>query len=1244
MTTHKSHVTSFSEVYRHPCPIRTYPDAIKSLCLIIPTSCLIPTATKLSDMLTLNDASVTANAYSYVIETFLAIIHRIYQRDLVNPNPQHPIKLFMTKIFAKSDIINGQSPEEQILNISATNINPTHIRLEALFSVLGESPNDILESFIDDVKMLKTNSKFVFPETHGRVWAVKVKELKNVKTKHIHNITLGDFNTQIKILNNLDQNSNINVHLQPLMCFSPTTQLYLLSKSHSSLSSSSSSQNEISLDKEYNNVKLPHFPFDGKNTFQISINQWRPDNWGNIIFPWIVKSLDDKGIETRAKFLNTSGCNYMPTYNDVSNLLADNNNYVDQEILSELSEIINAQAKSEDLEQNYDRLINIGNDNAIKLTEDIWKEETRRRFEAAEKLILEVIELDPKDLEEIAKVTIQFKREALIVSILEFFRTVWQKNASICPARLAAIEWFHQHLIKKQNFSFSRKHNHGNLSSFADLMVSNSTAFESLHSLVHMHKDLILARFAILHGGQGSDFHTNPLVTGHAAAGKSFAQKCLIKGMIPGTYHQITKITPAAFTGLTGDPKTDPVATHAMDMQTIFFDDIPPSFLGIDGTNRTKAQAEGGNDNDSNIKSIMTSGQYDLFTMVMSNEDHNLRQRVSINYKTRCVWVGSGNVRRMQIPAPLESRWFCYGVDHDDRKDEKTASDKSDETLSFELKSKLNDFNERFKRNQCFSMIIGLLIEGLKEFMPEIGIDMSTTRQMMHYFKEESKKDGQTKINIEPRKKEQIEFLQIGAVIEDALDRFFDLEISPFHQRNWDPLSIIYLFDHLVSTQEHYSFTFGLVADELENKSKSVVDKALYDYIHTHTKPLNIGQKPPLNIPYPQVQSLNHVAQAGQDEAEQITPSQFSHIMNPKPGSNNLFYEAYIFKNPFTQSKNQKSFNLDYIGQLATWIRPYSMYLVDLTNIQSLLTELMNPTILTTCYINGDLTSNNPRKELIPRLIINDNEIIVAKDTIYEKLILEEKTQWKNQKTSNIKELVKKSMSHFYVEPRTILYGSTILGKPDEFDSFKILKNDIRRVITNYNWRSREVMAKLNCDYDMQDNQQEDLDIDIDRYFITKRRDLALQSGTEMNMMPSPIPIELCRQLLMSQYPIIPKIYPTINHIPINPSQQQQQQQQRGRKRTSAEIRKDSISQLVASKRICVNRNDDMQDNNNNNVNSFNQYRNVMKDRTLIVPNARETYHHNFNALNDKYYLLMFGPKHEDCDDNFKIMFDRMFG
>lgn len=1274
----------YASLKLYPCPTECVFPSV-SMEIVVPVTCLHPSAKRFDEMSMEDDGAIRTHHYSYILETFFAISYRLNQRI------PGQVRLFMTKVVNPTEVDRDGVlilPQERHENRLAPPVPYTHIRIQCISLVPSIGFDAIFKSLVDDV-LNADEKKKQEGESHGTIWAVSGKKLP--LTKFVHRLNEGAFRESIRYVNNISSRADVPIaerikEVQPSQMFAAVRQLSLLFNMRRRI-----------LHPEYVNAIEHKFPFNGKYTFEICPHQWSPVNWQKIAFPWELKPLNQSTMSTRQEFINQrgGGDNIVSAEDFAQFALGGRDPNLVDAILSHsiwtASEFTNSPDK---LAEVYDREVNLLYENTLQLTEDRWKDENRIRYQRVHEIMRSVLEVNPNDKELHDKMYIQLQRDALVASVADFFNTVWQPGSKVCPARKACIKWYHEQLEKSGHFSFTRHRVHTNLSTFGDLMVSNANTLEALYSIAHMHQNVTIFRFAQYHTQLGTPFHANQLVLGQHSAGKSFASDCAKKGMIDGTYECVNKITPAALTGMTGNPLVNPEATHTNDNMMFIFDDVQPSLLNVVGFGQQVRDGQG-NDTTALMKSMMTSGFVDLSTVVI--DEHGHRMKVSVRMKSRTCFFAHSNVEASQLPGPELSRWMLLGVTHDTREDSQTTTDKSNERCTPEMKAKLDIFNERSKRTQCFAAIIGMLIDGLQEFAPEVAIDLTVARHLLVLLNQETSKNNTCDMNLDPRTKERIEFLQIGAMLEDVMDRFFDIEVSPYHKRPWDPLNIIHMLPHLNVLQEHFTFVTGMLSTGFENRSKTVIDRALYAYAlkngHEEIAPPSTSQteQPDVvqnsqaaeNFPMfnpedeekydspPRVDILNldddhifddeivqpDVVQRSV-EVEPIIPAVIPELIDAlppsklctdatippdpkravfkkvhwrtKPGATNSYYPCYVIRAPiYTNSKfpTQESF----ISDLTNWIADSKSIAIDHQTSYSLLKQLCEPTTPVRCFAkdaDGKFDLTNPLTDRVPRLIINQSEIVVAYDRHYAPVAEHGGANWfmNDRKRSGLQQSLEVVLSHNFADGRDFIYGASVKGRPYEYTLMTIPRGHrslygTTHLLRNFAHRPDSVVRAIEASFAEKITripENEELEMDFDRWVVETRWINEFCSEKEKMLLPSPIPVQLMRQVYFSEYLRGTDPY-------VNAQRVQAPVVRRNKRRSNAEIHRDTADAIYAriKPRIAVVEVRPPAITEDDKI--LEEYHEVLTNFSLLAPSPKYTHLPDFDIEDLDLNKLAFG-------------------
>lgn len=1123
--------TTHSFIVANPPDVDELCDGDRKLSLTIPRSALSPTAKCFGEMNF--DMFKNALHYTHVIEIFLAIAYRAMQMD--SSDGKRNVRLFMTRVIDEKEFTRDENdevaslPPERVHDPTANQLDYTHVTLSLVILNDLIQPLSILEKLIQEVKDSKKRKKDDSDDEGddesralGTVWATRrsIGRFNSNKplTVFVHDLTETSWRETIRYVNGLQSGYSLTASnnirdddspFTPMVAFGHQAQWFRMNQSRVRSIPREYSSNVLS--DEITNSFV--FPFGGHYTYQVGIESWSPANWRTVIFPWCPKRQSRQMLESQALFARERS---QLSESELINLVrGDPDRVFDEAELpdsfrSSLDLVRRNQPLVEDANRIFQWQVDLQAETKLELTETQWKEENALRFKRADdEWMKQQREMYPNnedgdpDLSQAAhqnseSLRASLRRKAVLQSIVEFFKTVWQPTAQICPVAKACIDWFHAHLKKHGHFSFPRQRKHTNLSSYGDLLVAKSVAYETLFSVAHMHQDLMIISLAVLHNMLGSKFHFNLLLPGAAEKGKSFSLEKAIECLIKGTYETINKLTPAALTGMIGDPTKDPEALHTNDKRILFFDDIQPGILGMHTPNAPLVATDNhGNDMDAMIKSMQTSGEVNVSTMVLT--DNGSRIKVVWNLTSRVTFFAGTNASPTAIQPAQATRWFIHSVEHERRNDRSSVSEKSDVKLTKSDKEARDRFIERARRNQCFACIIGMLIDGLGEFEPDLfGINTSAASHLLAWLTQEA---SQMNVlgNVMPRTKQQLEFLQMGAAMEDALDRHFDLITSPFCGKPWDPMDFIYLFRHLVTVQEHFTLAIGLMSTKFEDRATMLVERILYNWVRTQcvdqgriTADLQLSQgrssvarafdelkdqmsgddfecidialikadiasleKRPRT---PETITQLNKLKVDLEKLYQSNSSAYRSIPPPPPliystaeSGRRLYiscggvtkFEGYQLSNPALFAKNHASTREELIQALALKLCQTSNDQVPLAQAIRALNALTQPTHRIKFFrLDSDdkIDPSTIDHDQGPRLQLNPFDITVALDDKFEDEIKEQGTDWvtSHRQTGQLESCVRKALSHRHSDGRDLIYGATVSGNPYQFSVMTI--------------------------------------------------------------------------------------------------------------------------------------------------------------------------------------------------------------
>jgi len=754
------------------------------------------------------------------------------------------------------------------------------------------------------------------------------------------------------------------------------------------------------------------------------------------------------------------------------------------------------------------------------------------------------------------------RRERLLAvvqrtNVRNFFETVWRPDATMGSSKKAQVMWFHEHLraqpAGRGHFSFKRQHGLPNLSSFGSLMSSTMVELETLFSVTHYHRDIVAGLLSVLHTMTGDVFHANMMLAGRAELGKSFLLGTIRDLCIEKTVVFMSKMTPAALTGL---DSSGPSGLQTNDIKVFIFDDIQPELIGIENhtSNHSRAAETNNSTLEAQIKTWLTTGVVNWKTVVI--DDNGGRRAIEVYTQARSVILCASNARLSVVPAAVHSRFNVRDTEQQKRNDGVGVGQSTVRRLTEKQQAHKRWFTERFRRTQCFATIYGMMVEA--GVFPKIDVEANV---YLLQWLQECETGHDLKLNIKPRTQDMVKFYQMGAVLLDACDRFFDLALSPHCEKPWDPVDLIEWTRHLCGLQEHFTLSMGLMRDSFEDTSAQKAELIVYGWFHSRTTADHraelVGyfgaaqlQPPPeagalaaqraqresgLLAGLPGVVAVGAAPQVLTNVAVEFRESTERQHSEGQTGSVPFSYPVYAV--PRARKSNPLNDVELQVRLLSRWIcKDVNDLGVEDVTIERALTNLLDRTVAVDAFVfRHDRWLRFKKRLVVPALALDDRCFYLPVERAHQKVLGEAAAQaWalliqsrEQNQGLGLKQVLGLALSHEHARPRTLLYGACLPGEPYLFDTIEVRATPgVRRAHPTHNRPPPELAALLG-DQAHEDVQREEvvearpLQSDLDDHVVRRWLDetLAHPEWRDGQRVPSSFPVRLMLQLAALRYP-----------------------------------------------------------------------------------------------------------------------------
>lgn len=577
-------------------------------------------------------------------------------------------------------------------------------------------------------------------------------------------------------------------------------------------------------------------PYDGETCWLLDIEHFRPETWRDTLFPWATEHVSaDNHDETREYVLRAPLRGTM----DTSLLTGVERRMVETMYHDTAAEV----------ETQFRHQVNMRPMIASGFTKQQWIADCRRNREAAVARVDKEFAGRDMSRSDVQQARLERQREevlkAKVNNVQQFIKHIFSAEPTNSLTGRAIAKWFKTKerearvAGKPLTFSHPREYKNHNLSSFGDLMRKEAEELTHLCFVESGHESLVRFLLAALQVHIRECMPTHTL--SHSRDGginKSFLLKLLCKHLIEGTTKWATKITAAAFSA-SDVPPDENGRINTFDGHILIIDELLPSMVDSNATAGGAGSSGQSNDLPSIIKSIMTSCMYGIAACAISSgrdgaASTHRRQSEQIIADCRSSFLMNTNKGPEEFTPPfLDRSLVTQSVYVDKLVNMQTGGVPQmmnhEAAQTEENRQRTHARYDRWHRNQCFSYIIGALLESgdlLDGF-----IDSQCAYAVYKWVTEDQ--DRFDLSNFErPRTFDQYKAMCQGAVLLDLMDKMFDIPGAPMHNRDWDWRYLFQFFEkHLVVLQEHAVFALGMIRVKFENVEYMQSRDLLYKWL-----------------------------------------------------------------------------------------------------------------------------------------------------------------------------------------------------------------------------------------------------------------------------------------------------------------------------------------------------------------------------------------------------------------------------
>jgi hypothetical protein len=542
-----------------------------------------------------------------------------------------------------------------------------------------------------------------------------------------------------------------------------------------------------------------HFPRNGKLTHHIlAPRELNPMCFEKFFFPHVERVFKSRNTEWD-DFLFTAGVN------DDHNDEKKNDNVADDDSEADSNNSKNnSDSRKERLAALYQRLCR---SSEMEVVNDM--DSVRDRCVS---IMQKAKYLAGNDLRQQALNRREAQKQCVDIIMRDLFTN--DECADIGDAQKAIRSYYDDFLRTHKNFCMPRAKFTANLSRFADSQAVEAAFTETVWSIRNNHAETKSVRTAIMHVYRYTPFHGHTAMYGGPGTGKSKVQQVNSARLIPGTFMEKGSET----------AKSKNTPGKKGDMMVEFFEDIPPSQMGISSFSGSKTQqgSTSNTEGESLLKYRLTKGRITTTYKVVKDGKH---MQLTVVSWCNTVMVLAMNSALCDVPTSLSSRFVNLVFQHRDRKDCNGQSHGLSGAYQNDKNPKLiplrNMLKKRDMRNQLFHYLIGLMMYCTVFDSPDMKLSNFIWSETLSLAKARGLHETN---NI--RHLERMHFFAETLMEEDVIDRVLDSELSPLvEDAPWHPYHLLEFDKHLWVNTEHATTAMGMLQHMYENEIVAALEK-----------------------------------------------------------------------------------------------------------------------------------------------------------------------------------------------------------------------------------------------------------------------------------------------------------------------------------------------------------------------------------------------------------------------------------
>lgn len=546
------------------------------------------------------------------------------------------------------------------------------------------------------------------------------------------------------------------------------------------------------------------FPYDGYFTYRVNAYDMDPKLFRRFTFPWVqniqVHSPEEVNhfarIYSQPSNLPTCIPVGIPTADDLERLLSQQEDPEEGGYDSDDTHAVDEQkAAAQTFEQFGARHVRFNAD----ITIDLFKVRVNQRLDEVKRNFI-------RGTKDYSNAMLAVRKELLH----DFHTHLWHPNAAVSDSLRAIAGWWNAHLQQFSGFSMPSKRLFKNLSPIACAVVEFLAQMEAIFLVKFTHLTALILFLSALQVYTGTQFHCHCLLLGPAMGGKTFLLELLKRILIDETFSWLSYRTMKSKTAQTEG------AIYKKNDQIELMEEVDPGMLGI-----TKDRSQAGNSNTTDealMKGWLTSGIIAFQVLAIIE---GVRQTVEAEIQCNSVFIAAGNPSKSELSLPMKSRFCVIDIQLREREDEGVTAMRTLKEPTDMQRKAIEALKFKLRRDQAmYAYIAKLQYVGI---LPEIDLT-APLYIVMGTLKYARDHNILLQDTTENRHFQRVKFLLQSCTLWGIIRLFFDSEISPVKDKEYEFNDILKIIPLLYSSKEHASIVLRMLAHQYDDEvQKNVI-------------------------------------------------------------------------------------------------------------------------------------------------------------------------------------------------------------------------------------------------------------------------------------------------------------------------------------------------------------------------------------------------------------------------------------